>query len=101
MGLGVPVVATSLAVEGMGLSDRRDVMIGDAPGAFAAALVELYTSEALWNELSEKGLEHTRRHYSKESARTILSRLFDRPMNHSLAPSADSIKQPAWAAPAG
>ena len=34
MGFGVPVVATSVAVEGMGLTNDEDVLIGDTPGRF-------------------------------------------------------------------
>ena len=87
MGFGVPVVATPLAVEGMGLTDRREVMIGDRPETFAEALVELYRSESLWNELSERGIEHTRRHYSKEAARALLARLFNAEISSSTCSS--------------
>src|SRR5260370_26389744 len=52
MGFGVPVVATSLAVEGMALTDREDVLIADEPEDFARAVVELYESEDLWNRIS-------------------------------------------------
>jgi len=34
MGFGVPVVATSLAVEGMNLIDREDALIADDPATF-------------------------------------------------------------------
>jgi len=76
MGFGVPVVATSLAVEGMGLIDREDVLVADQPEAFARALIELYQSEELWNRLSENGMKKTRAHYSVDAAREKLDILF-------------------------
>jgi glycosyltransferase involved in cell wall biosynthesis len=76
MGFGVPVVATSLAVEGMGLIDREDVLVADTPEDFAGALIELYESEELWNGLSENGVKKTRALYSVEAARERLSHLF-------------------------
>ena len=77
MGFGVPVIATSLAVEGMGLSDREDILVADRPEDFAQALVELYESEKLWNRISENGIEKTRSVYSPEAAREKLERLFN------------------------
>jgi GT2 family glycosyltransferase len=72
MAFGVPVIATSLAVEGMKLSDREDILVADGPEDFAQALVELYESEELWNRLSENALRKTRILYSPEAARQKL-----------------------------
>jgi hypothetical protein len=60
----------------MNLHHRKEIMIADQPEEFAAALIELYHSESLWNQLSEAGLEHTREHYSKEAAKEMLARVF-------------------------
>jgi GT2 family glycosyltransferase/glycosyltransferase involved in cell wall biosynthesis len=76
MAFGVPVVATSLAVEGMGLIDREDILVADDPEDFARALVELYESEELWNRLSENGIKKTRALYSTDTARKKLEFLF-------------------------
>ncbi len=76
MGFGVPVVATSLAVEGMALIDREDILVADEPEDFARALIELYESEELWNRLSKNGIKKTKAGYSVEAARKRLSRLF-------------------------
>ncbi len=76
MGFGVPVVATSLAVEGMALTDREDVLIADEPEDFARAVVELYESEDLWNRISENGIKKTRAFYSTDTAREKLELLF-------------------------
>ena len=76
MGLGVPVVATSVAVEGTELRNGEDILVADEPEAFASALITLYESEELWNRLSENGLRKTRASYSVETARKKLEVLF-------------------------
>jgi GT2 family glycosyltransferase/glycosyltransferase involved in cell wall biosynthesis len=76
MGFGVPVVATSLAVEGMALIDHEDILIADEAEDFAQALIELYESEELWNRLSKNSIKKTKAGYSVEAARKRLSHLF-------------------------
>jgi GT2 family glycosyltransferase/glycosyltransferase involved in cell wall biosynthesis len=76
MGFGVPVVATSLAVEGMELTDHEDILVADEPEDFARALIEVYESEELWNRLSENGIKKTKADYSIEAARKRLRHLF-------------------------
>lgn len=76
MAFGVPVVATSTAVEGTGLRDGEDILVADEPEYFARALIKLYQSEELWNRLSENGLRKTRVLYSVETARKKLETLF-------------------------
>ncbi len=75
MGFGTPVVATSIAVEGMDLRDREDVLIADTPADFARALIDLYQSEELWERVSRNGLEKTKALYSRDVAQKELSRL--------------------------
>ncbi|PYK65250.1 MAG: glycosyl transferase family 2, partial [Verrucomicrobia bacterium] len=76
MAFGVPVVATSLAVEGMGLTDREDILVADEPNEFGRALIELYESEELWTRLSENGIRKTRALYSPDAARKKIEFLF-------------------------
>jgi len=76
MAFGVPVVATSLAVEGTALNDREDILVADEPEHFARTLIELYESEDLWKRLSENGIRKTRALYSTETARKKLEFLF-------------------------
>jgi glycosyltransferase involved in cell wall biosynthesis len=75
MGFGVPVVATPNAAEGMGLTSGEDIIIRNDPAEFADALIELYLSEQLWNNLSRNGLKTTRELYSLDSAARQLTRL--------------------------
>ncbi len=78
MGFGVPVVATNIAVEGMELNDREDILIADSPQWFSAAVVELYQSEELWTKLSANAIRRTHASYSTEAAKKQLQRLFSR-----------------------
>jgi len=72
MAFGVPVVATSLAVEGTGLRDREEILVADQPEDFARALIDVYESESLWNRISQGGLNKTRALYSTDVARAKL-----------------------------
>ena len=55
---GVPCVATSVAAEGMLLSENAGVLVEDKPAAFAARLRDAYSDEAMWNRLSAGGLAY-------------------------------------------
>jgi O-antigen biosynthesis protein len=74
---GLPVVATTVAVEGMYLVDGESVLIADTPADFAAAIVRLYTDAALWGRLSAGGLEVMERHFSFAAARRALTEAID------------------------
>jgi GT2 family glycosyltransferase len=88
MAWGVPVVATSAAVEGMELACGEDVLVADEPEQFARTLVTLYESAELWNRLSQNGIEKTRVLYSTDTARKKLEFLFSDDHLRSLAPLA-------------
>ncbi len=68
MSYGVPVVATTIAAEGMDLCDGEDVLIADSPEAFAAAIVRAYEDEALWARLVEGGRRNIERCFSSAVA---------------------------------
>jgi len=71
MALGVPVVATSLAVEGMTPVDHEDIFVADEPEDFAQALIELYESEELWNRLSKNGLKNEGELFGRHSKKML------------------------------
>jgi GT2 family glycosyltransferase/glycosyltransferase involved in cell wall biosynthesis len=75
MSYGLPVVATSPAIEGMHLVPGKDVLVADTPGDFAGAIAELYGNEALWRKLSAGGIANIRRHFSRDVARAALAGL--------------------------
>ncbi|GIX38386.1 MAG: hypothetical protein KatS3mg127_1625 [Silanimonas sp.] len=73
---GLPVVATSCAVEGMGLSHGVDVLVADDAESFAATLLAAYEDEPLWERLVAGGLANTEREFSPERARQTLRAIF-------------------------
>ena len=93
MAFGVPVVATSVAVEGTELNNREEILVADTPEDFARALIELYESEDLWNRLSKNGIRKTRALYSTKAARKKLEFLFSDGHLKGLASSAGA-RQP-------
>lgn len=79
MAYGQPVVATPQAIEGMGLTDGVNVLLGaDAP-AFAQAVLRLYADHDLWETLSGNGLANVERHFSRANARDGLRRILTSP----------------------
>ncbi len=69
---GVPVVGTSIAVEGMFLEDGESVLIADKPQDFAEAVEKLYRNPEIWTRLSAGGLAMMEAHFSFTSARKAL-----------------------------
>jgi GT2 family glycosyltransferase len=75
---GVPCVATPIAAEGMGLTNRVNVMIGTDAASFADAVVEAHQDESLWNGLSENGLEFMEQNFSYARGLERLGKLVDK-----------------------
>lgn len=50
---GLPVVTTDIGAEGMGLVDRKHYLRANTVEQFAAAILELYSDEHQWSELSQ------------------------------------------------
>jgi len=53
--MGTPTVSTHVGVEGLGLSDGREVLIADEPQQFAECIERLLTDEILWTEIADSG----------------------------------------------
>lgn len=72
MKYGVPVVSTSVAIEGMHMRHATDTLVGDNAVTFADRLVQLYTNCQLWDTLAAGGLANIRLNFSPERARAQL-----------------------------
>lgn len=72
---GLPTVATRIAAEGTALIDGRDILIADTPEEMAAAVVRLYSDDALWLALAANGFDFVRREYSLEANEERVSEL--------------------------
>jgi hypothetical protein len=77
LGYGVPVVATTIAAEGIPVVNGRDMLIADTREDFCNAIFSLYARESLWNRLSANGLEIIDRHFSFTTARLRLLDVFE------------------------
>ncbi|MEO8748001.1 MAG: glycosyltransferase [Rhodanobacter sp.] len=77
MSYGLPVVATPIAIEGMHLRDRIDVLVASDPAGILAAIRQLQQDPGLWTTLSNRGLENVREHFSSAAATATLQRTLD------------------------
>jgi GT2 family glycosyltransferase/glycosyltransferase involved in cell wall biosynthesis len=77
MSHGVPVIATTLAVEGMQLHDGVDVLVADDAATFVAAVQRLQGDETLWRNLSNHGVQNVREHYSPAAAGAVLRQVLN------------------------
>ena len=66
---GRPVVATSVGAEGLGLRDGAEILLADAPEAFAAACAKVLTDAGVWQTLAQQG----RAVYEARFAREIVA----------------------------
>lgn len=75
MQYGVPVVATTISVEGMYLNNEENVLVADESEAFADAVIRLHSDEALWGRLRQGGLDNIKERFSRNTARRALETL--------------------------
>jgi glycosyltransferase involved in cell wall biosynthesis len=75
MSRALPVVSTSVGIEGFGLEPGRDVLIGDTPEAFANAVIELLGDDERRDRIRWAGYEFIRANYSDHAAKVRLRRL--------------------------
>jgi GT2 family glycosyltransferase/glycosyltransferase involved in cell wall biosynthesis len=75
MAHGLPVVATGVASEGMGLRPGIDLLVADEPQAYADEIVRLYGDEALWLSLAANGRANIEQHFSRANAARTLAEL--------------------------
>ena len=72
---GVPCVASTIAVEGMGLTAERDVLIADTQADWADAVARLVEDDGLWQDVSDAGLTFAREHFSVEHVTDLMREL--------------------------
>jgi len=72
---GVPCVASTIAIEGMGLTPGVNVLHADSREEFIEKIVQGYTSPRLWYQLSDNGLRFVKERYSIESVKKIWENL--------------------------
>jgi len=55
MAMGIPVVSTSLGIEGISVTPGQDVLVADDPADFAAKVVMLMNDERLRSQMAARG----------------------------------------------
>jgi GT2 family glycosyltransferase/glycosyltransferase involved in cell wall biosynthesis len=68
MAVGLPIVATSIAAEGMSLRIGENLLVEDDPVAFAAAVARLYEDGELWSSISETSIKFAEKEWGAEAA---------------------------------
>jgi glycosyltransferase involved in cell wall biosynthesis len=74
---GVPVVASSIAIEGMGLRHEENILVADDPDLMADQIVRLYADADLWLRLSSNGYEVFHNKFSEASGAGKVLAVFD------------------------
>jgi glycosyltransferase involved in cell wall biosynthesis len=77
MSHGLPVVGTSIAAEGFGFSDGKEMLITDSPSQFAEYTINLYRNEMLWNELSKHSKNFIKDNYSPSATKNRIASLLN------------------------
>ena len=66
MAAGTPIIATSVAVEGLGVINKRQVVIADDAQTMSEAALQLLDDVKLQQRLSENGKKFVQKHYDWE-----------------------------------
>ena len=74
----MPAVVTSIAAEGMGVEDGKQVLIANDGRSFAEALVKLYTDQTLWEKMSQAGWDFVNDSFSPERGKERFDEIFQR-----------------------
>jgi glycosyltransferase involved in cell wall biosynthesis len=74
---GVPVVATSIAAEGMTLRHGENILIADAPDVIAAEIMRLYADDGLWQSIASSGYQAFQDNFSLESGKNAVLAILD------------------------
>lgn len=77
LALGTPVVSTSKGAEGLELEPGRDILIADAPEAFAQAVVQVLDDAALRERMRQNGRREVLSKYDWRSIGATLRRFVD------------------------
>ena len=76
MAHGIPLVTTFVGLNGLGLPlDQRAILVADSPSGFASHVVNVQSSERVFNVTWRAAIEHTRTYLSADRQRVQLCRM--------------------------
>jgi len=74
---GLPSIATTVAADGMHLTDKESALIADDAELFATAILTLYEDETAWNLLSKNGYIIAEEFFSETAVAKEIKTLLD------------------------
>ena len=86
---GVPCISSATGIEGMRLVAGDNVIVCDDANEWLSAIDELTNDQAVWESLSNAGIEHAKAHYSEA---TVAGKLVNH-INELIESSKNSLKQ--------
>lgn len=88
---GIPVIATSIAAEGMKLKPDENILIANDPSEFVDQLKKLMEDETLWNKLSENGLKFAKEQWGPKAGWNNMKGVLEK-MNFNIKEFRNSLK---------
>ncbi len=76
LAMGVPIVATQMALEGIDVVADTEVLVANNPGEFVSQIVRLVGDQALWNRLHTNGRAFVEQHFSWPVIRQEMEKAF-------------------------
>jgi len=74
---GLPVVASPIAAEGMGVQPTHDLMIAEGPEKIAEAIAYLYTSEGAWNNIRANAFAYANKTWGIDAGWNIFAEILE------------------------
>lgn len=75
---GVPVVASQIAAEGMGIAEGDGIVTADGPEDYAERVLTLHDDKGLWNQTSTRGFDAVRKASSLERGVELVGQILPR-----------------------
>jgi len=91
LSLGLPMVMTTIAAEGMHVEDGVQSMVADDPDGFADRIVVLMEHDALWAAVSARGRELISERFGPGAAKTAILQSIRATDQRRLAPVEDWV----------
>jgi len=85
LALGVPVVATSMGIEGLDLSIGKDILVADRPHAFAKHVIHILKDNEFRDKLGKAGMTIVRRLYDWDAIVNSLENVYQELANQDAA----------------
>lgn len=79
LAMGVPIVATEMALEGIDVVRESDVLVANQPQDFVAQIVRLTSDQRLWQQLHCNGRGFVERHFAWPVIRQHMEEAFAAP----------------------